>query len=317
MRKLTVAVVGNHELPFCTESELDWTFEHLGHRVLKFQENKDETHVIMERCVSTGVDLFVYVHTHGWETPGAVSFECMLEALRNINAKTCGFHLDLYWGLNTADARQDRIGQHHFWKMDYVFTADGGRQEDFKSRGVKHFWLPPAVVEKGCFKGNYTPSLACDVAFVGAKGYHPEYPFRAQLIEWLERTYGDRFRRYAGDTRWGYFREQRLNDLYASVKVCVGDSCFGGLIPKYWSDRIPETLGRGGFLIHPRVEGLDIPGLITFHPQNFEELQRKIDYFVEHDTERRQCADKGFLWVKDNETYTNRVFRMLDIMELL
>lgn len=38
----------------------------------------------------------------------------------------------------------------------------------------------------------------------------------------------------------------------------IGDSCFAGS-PKgayYWSDRIPETLGRGGFLIHPYVDGL-------------------------------------------------------------
>lgn len=317
MLKLTVAILGNHEVSFCTERELGWTFEHLGHRVLRFQENRARTEEIMEECIASRVDLFIYVHTHGWETPGAITFEKMLDAIKNNKTKTCGFHLDLYWGLNTNDYRQDRIGKHHFWKMDYVFTADGGHQQDFQKRGVNHFWLPPAVVEKGCFRGNFNPEYAVDVAFVGSKGYHPEYPFRPYLIEWLERTYGPRFRRYCGDTQWGGFREQKLNDLYASVKVCVGDSCFGGLIPNYWSDRIPETLGRGGFLVHPAVDGLNIPGLVTFYPQNLEHLQRQIDYFVEHDEERRQCADKGFRWVRDNETYTNRVLRMLGVMELL
>jgi hypothetical protein len=317
MRRLTVAILGNHELPFCTESELDWTFEHLGHKVLKFQENKARTEDIMMQCRAYEADLFVYIHTHGWETPGSVSFETMLDAIKNMGVKTCGFHLDLYWGLNTADYRQDRIGKHHFWKMDYVFTADGGRQDEFKERGVNHIWLPPAVVERGCFRGNFNPEWAVDVAFVGAKGYHPEYPFRAHLIEWLERTYGDRFRRYAGDTRWGGFREQRLNDLYASVKVCVGDSCFGGLINNYWSDRVPETLGRGGFLIHPAVNGLNIPGLVTFYRQDLEHLKRQIDYFVEHDAERQACQDNAFKWVRENETYTNRVMTMLNVMGIL
>ena len=318
MRKLTVAILGNHKFPFCTESELDWTFENLGHTVLKFQENEDMTHFIMERCISSGVDLFIYVHTHGWQTPGAISFEAMTSGIKNgCGAVTCGFHLDLYWGLNSADRRQDRIGQHQFWKMDYVFTADGGHNDGFKERGVNHYWLPPAVVERDCFRGNYNPEWAVDVAFVGSKSYHPEYPFRGQLIEILEQIYGDRFRRYSGDTPWGAFRGHRLNDLYASVKVCVGDSCFGGDFRNYWSDRIPETLGRGGFLIHPKVCGLDIPGLITYEPRNVGHLKQLIDYFVAHDAERRQCAGRAFDWVKDNETYTNRVMRMLDVMELL
>jgi hypothetical protein len=317
MRKLTVAILGNHQVSFCTERELDWTFENLGHRVFKFQENLERTEHILELCRSYKVDLFIYVHTHGWETPGSISLDEMITGIRAAGIITCGFHLDMYWGLNAADSRQDRIGIHPFWHMDYVFTADGGHDEEFRGREVKHIWLPPAVVERGCFKGNFNDDYACDVAFVGSKGYHPEYAFRPYLVEWLERTYGDRFRRYCGDTQWGEFREQKLNDAYASVKVCVGDSCFGGYAKRYWSDRVCETLGRGGFLIHPKVEGLEIPGLVTFTPQNLEELQRKIDYFVTHEEERRACIETSFKWVRENETYTNRVHRMLEIMGLL
>lgn len=310
---LTVAVLGNHSLSFCTESELDWTFENLGHRVIKFQENTDQTHHIYARCLAEKVDLFVYIHTHGWNTPGTLSVEDLIIMLRQKGIKTASFHLDLYWGLNVNDKRQDRVGTHPFWRTDFVFTADGGHQDEFKARGVNHYWLPPAVVERGCYKGNFNQDWAVDVAFVGSKGYHPEYPFRGQLIDWLESSYGNRFRRYCGDTQWGGFREQRLNDLYASVKVVAGDSCTAG-IPYYWSDRVPETLGRGGFLIHPEVKGLDIPGLVTYKPQDVNDLHEKIEYYLAHEDERRACVELASADVKANHTYTNRVRTMLEVM---
>ena len=315
MKNLTVAVLGNHQVSYCTERELDWTFEHLGHRVLQFQEDQDRTEQIADQCFEHDVDLFVYVHTHGWQTPGDISLEEMIKRIKASGATTCGFHLDLYWGLNVCDHRQDRIGQHPFWKMDYVFTADGGHQEGFRERGVNHYWLPPAVVERGCGCGRYNPEFDFDVAFVGSKNYHPEYPFRGQLIDWLEKTYGERFMRFAGDTKWGSFREERLNDLYASVKVCVGDSCFAGT-PNYWSDRIPETLGRGGFLIHPAIPGLNYPGLATYIPGNLDDLKSKIDFYLEHPEMRREMSNQALFWTKIHHTYTNRVRTMLRVMEL-
>lgn len=314
MQPLTVAILGNHSVSYCTESELDWTFEHLGHTVLRFQENESRTEEIVRECLEKKAELFIYIHTHGWQTPGIYSVEDMIKALRSAGIVTCGFHLDLYWGLNIADKRTDRIGKHPFWKMDYVFTADGGHQKEFAERGVNHYWLPPAVCERACHRGTYNLDYAVDVAFVGQRNYHPEYPFRAKLVDWLQSTYGDRFRRYAGDTEWGLFREERLNDMYASVKVCVGDSCFAGKSNLYWSDRIPETLGRGGFLLHPEVPGLDVMGLVTYKPQDFDDLKTKIDYYVENGQERKIQSNMGFGWVRANETYTNRVRKMLDVM---
>lgn len=314
---MLVGVLGNHTAPYCTESELDWTFERLGHRVVKFQENFTTTDEIFSRCIDEHFDLFVYVHTHGWHTPGTRTVAQLIQDLKPW-VKTAGFHLDLYWGLNYSDRRQDRIGQHPFWNCDYVFTADGSHQEEFKARGVNHYWLPPAVVERGCFKGEFQARYAAvDVAFVGSRSYHSEYPFRERLIAWLEQTYGAGFRRINGDQPGGVLRESALNDFYASAKVVVGDCCFSGM-PKYWSDRAPETIGRGGFLIHPQVEGLNIPGLVTFAPQNLNDLRERIDFYLDpvNEAERIARRDEATAWVWKHETYTQRVQEMLRIMEL-
>lgn len=309
MELMTVAILGNHAATHSTESELACTFEHLGHQVLRFQENTARTENILRCCLDEKAALLIYVHSHAWSTPGALTVDELIGTLQDHGVKTAAFHLDLFWGLKNDDREKD-IGHHPLWKCQWVFTADGGHDAGFAERGVNHHWLPPAVAERGCFDGNYRAEYEVDVAFVGSRAYHPEYRFRGQLIAWLERTYGNRFRHVPGG-----LREQRLNDFYASVKVLVGDCCFSG-IPRYWSDRVFETIGRGGFIVHPQVQGLEVPGLVTFTPRDMDDLKSKIDYYLDpaHQQERIRRRDQATAWVRANETYTQRVQTMLGVM---
>jgi hypothetical protein len=97
--------------------------------------------------------------------------------------------------------------------------------------------------------------------------------------------------------------------------LVVGDSCFAGS-PRYWSDRVPEVLGRGGFLIFPRTPGLEIPDLVTYNPGDINDLIKKIDYWLDEtrDQERKEIVKKTQAWVKENETYTQRMKFVLDYM---
>jgi glycosyl transferase family 1 len=305
----SIAVLGNHEVSFCTERELDWTLEKMGHRVTRLQENKVTAEEVVSTCRERAVNLLIYVHTHGWDVIG--DLYKMLDQLRASGIKTCSFHLDRFWGLNILDKREERIGTHAFWKTDTVFTADGGNDEKFQARGVNHIWMPPAVVSRDCYFG--TPSLQFNspVAFAGADGYHPEYPFRPRLVSRLKETYGTNFRLYQG------IREAALNNLYATCRVLVGDSCFAGA-DRYWSDRVPETIGRGGFLIYPATPGLSIPGLVTYEPQNIDDLIKKVNYFIDddHQQERIRLRNEAHEFVKANHTYTNRMKTLLEVMNV-
>jgi len=230
----------------------------------------------------------------------------MLAAIHALGVKTMSYHLDVYWGLNAWDKREDNIGKHPSWKVQYFFSTVGDRDEDFRKRGVNHHWLPPGVVEYGCYEGKAYDSI--DVGFAGSINYHPEYPWRKTMVEALQKNYGPRFRVFQGR------REQDLNNLYASVKVLVGDHCFAGQ-PKYWSDRLPETCGRGGFIVYPKTEGMTIP-TATYEPQNVGDLIAKIDYYLGHVVEREEIRKRCFEHVKAHDTYTHRLQEVLKVMGL-
>lgn len=309
---MNIAYIGNFGCDFSTENEIRWTLEEkFGHRVIKLQENQIRTDEVVQATRERGCRLLLWTHTHGkdWEMIGNISQDKMLSELRSSGIKTASFHLDRFWGLNKLDGREGRIGNHAFWHTDAVFTADGGNDDRFRERGVNHVWLPPAVVERDCYFGKIQPHYTSPVCFTGADGYHPEYPFRGLMCSRLKEQYGSNFRIYQG------IRQDNLNNLYASVRVVVGDSCFAGA-DRYWSDRVPEVLGRGGFLIFPRTPGLEIPDLVTYEPGNINDLIKKINYWIDddHQAERKEIVKITQAHVKANDTYTQRMKFLLDYM---
>jgi hypothetical protein len=297
-----LAFIGNFAVAYSTESHHKATWERLGWEVAALQQQSTTTEAVLAAC--RGAQALQVTATHGWPLGGAMSPQEMLIRVREMGIPSFSYHLDLYFGLQTLDQRDQKIGQHWSWGVDRFYSTDGAHEAEYAARKVNHKWLLPAVVESGCYKGEFNPALASEVGFVGSTGYHPEYPFRTHMVSYLKKQYGQKFRVYTG------MREAALNNTYASIRVTVGDHCFAGM-PRYCSDRLFETIGRGGFIIYPETQDVTnlIPGLATYKPQDMRDLYEKIDYFLDpaHEAERIERRDTAFEWVKKNGTYTNRL----------
>jgi spore maturation protein CgeB len=74
-----------------------------------------------------------------------------------------------------------------------------------------------------------------------------------------------------------------------------------------------ETLGRGGFLIHQEVDGLkeEYPHLVTYKRGDLNDLKEKIDYYIEHEDERKALVVKNYEWVRDNYTMDKKCAELL------
>jgi hypothetical protein len=308
MKKLRLGFIGNFGVSYSTESDRVWSFEKLGHKVIKLQENQTSYLELKEIISNNQIDVLFYSHTHGWEIKNLIAIFGYCEAF---NIPTVSVHLDRWAWLD----RVKDVGQEATWFTKYQFMADGSPEavELYEKHNLNWYWLKPGVIERDCYLAQPDKTrFPHDIIFVGSRGYHPEYPGRPQLVDFLKFTYGDRFGHYGGDGL-GTMREHNLNTLYASAKVVVGDSCFGGR-PRYWSDRVTETIGRGGFLLHPACEGLDIPGMIPYVAGDFDGLKKLIDHYLEYDLERENMRSIGQEFVKNNETYTQRSDEMLKII---
>lgn len=311
---MKIYFVGNFSVPFCSEVHWAKSLEKLGHTITKKQENTIRSGDIAREII--GHDLFLWVRT--WE--GFVTLKD-IEDVRALGIVSVNVHLDLFIGIS----REVTLNTDPRWRTDYVFTADGDpkSQDIFKDHGINHYWLRAGVFDEGCrmFNPNNDQTLQGDIVFVGGgKEYaHKEWPYRRQLIEFLENTYPNQYHKYGHPQR--LVREDDLNQLYANAKIVIGDSLNVGFNhANYWSDRVYETIGRGGFIIHPYIDGLqndfiDNKEIVFYNYGNFEQLKEKIDYYLSHDEEREIIRRNGFERVKRDHTYLNRMKEMLDIIE--
>lgn len=323
----TVAYIGNFTAPWCTEVHLAREMRTLGHHVQQLQEphpGEDKQRFLRyveQWCLENRPAVLMFTRT--WGLPEEAT--ALWRRLEQAGIVTCSYHLDLYVGLQ----REAGILDDPFWRTQYVFTPDGDpySQQFFQQQGINHHWLSPAVVSDEAVHGNFRSDYDYDVVFVGSYGYHDEWPWRPKLIDFLAAQYGRRFKRFGGDVAPGPVRGQDLNDLYASARVVVGDSLHLPGHINYWTDRYFETIGRGGFLIAPKIEGLDhflTPGehYIPYeHPngtftddQALDMIRRKVDYALDNPDRRHAVKNAGREHVAANHTYRHRLAQAFDIM---
>lgn len=311
-KALNIGFIGNFIPHFSTENERKWSFEHLGHKVITFQENNTTAEQLLNAIQLHKLDMLIYSHTHdpSYVIPNLID---VFAKYKEAGVPTVSVHLDRWLGLK----RVEDMGKEATWFTEWIFMADASPEaaDKYNELGLNWHYLQPAVVERDCYMTIPEPDkYPHDIVFTGSRGYHPEYPFRPELVDWLKQTYGDRFGHYGNDGI-KVLRGHELNVMLSTAKIVVGDSCFGGR-PNYVSDRYYETRGRNGFLMHPQVDGVDNNGVVHYKHGSFADLKAKIDYYLENHDKREAKRKEGFEHVKDYETYTQRSQEMLNIMGL-
>lgn len=309
-----IALWGNFGVPWTTETHVALSLESLGHTVIRLQEGTVRAVDFAERVIAEGCSLAIWIQTYGLAVTGGTAEERYgaLARLREAGIPTMGFHLDRFW--DVKDGRADRIPTEPFFRTDLLATADegGGRWQE---QGINAVWSPPGIYHGEAVRGTPRREYRSPVVFVGSwRGvYHPEWTHRRELVQHLQ-------------TRWRHecafwprgeaVRGQNLIDLYASVDIVVGDSFMTPGSYAFHSDRIPETLGRGAFLVHPYNPGLetlyeDGKHLRYWPLGDWAELDRLIRYYLDHPEERQAIADAGQRHVQESHTYRERMKRLL------
>jgi hypothetical protein len=314
---MTILFLGNFEAEFSSENYYKKTLESMGNLVIPQQENKATFDNLLRVIDTDHVDLFFWVHTHGWEISRIDSFLALCR-LRGI--KSFAYHLDLYLGIQ----RQVMIDTHPFFKVDYFFTVDRLMAEYLTQKGLSiGIAMPAGVFERDCYlEAPNHEKYPHEIIFTGSMHYHPEWPYRQKLINWLKETYGEKFAHYGGGGLPSVRGWPELNKLYASAKIVIGDTlCKDFKYPYYSSDRLFEVIGRGGFLIYPYIEGLekfytDFDDVVYYTFNDFENLKALIDHFLD-DYERREIIrNRGFWRTRSQHTYKSRFTDMFEYLNV-
>lgn len=311
---MRIAYIGNFGPEYSTENDVRKAFEHLGHEVIKLQEN--ESPRVLEGLYKYDYDMLLITGTWDNLEPLQVWVSIFQECAQR-DIPTATLHLDTFWGKSRGGRKW---WLHPMFQTAYIFTADGDYEKEWKAFGKNHIWLPPAVRYDAVHLGKFRKEYECDVAFVGSngKGYHEDvWGYRKELVDYLRsasKRNGWTFRNPGGGEP-KVDRNEDLNDFYASAKIVVGDSlCLQKQNSKYWSDRVPETTGRGGFLIMPEIHALKsywTNCLPMYKWGNFNRLEGQIVTYLREENRRNEMRLQAQAITAKNHTYVNRVETIL------
>lgn len=273
-----------------TEKHISSAFTKLGHEVVQINERDFD----IEKIISLRGDLFLF-HKGGDLTGLPVTK--LIELLNKLTIPKVCWYFDKAW-----EGRE-------YWLeavipyTNFTFMSDGSFIKRHNYPNL--FYLNQGIGTDDITLGTPKPQYDCDVAFVGAT-----YGERLKLCSLLKQRYGDRFKVFK------YSFGRNLYDLCATAKIIVA--------PKwpstdfYWSSRVYMITGSGGFMLHPRLEGLkeefeNKKNIAFYH--DIESLFEKIDYYLEHEEERKAIQQAGYELTTTKYSYLERVKSLLNICQ--
>ena len=266
-----------------TEDHIHFAFEKLGHEVKRINEsNWNRVELINEM---KDADLFLF-HKAGIETQ--YSFSRFLEALSIVTCPKVCWYFDKVWG------DREVIMTTILPFIDKAFLTDETwiRRNPNPRLGILRQGIGSENTELGVFK----KELETEIAFVGQV-----YGDREKFVKELKDKYGSKFRVF------GNIFNRDLYDLMASTKIVVAPNSPSDDF--YWSSRVYMILGSGGFLLHPKAEGLkeefeDKKHLVYY--KDFEDLCKKIDFYLKNPKKREEIRMAGYKKCIESFTYLKR-----------
>lgn len=308
---MIIAYIGDFTLHYSTERYVAYALEQLGHTVHKIEEfsiGRKDREEIIRQLKEMHPDFVLFCKVRSMHDPTG-----FIERLKQ-DFLTVTWIFDLYFDLPVDRAYQLRARSAPF-NAHIVFTTDGGHDKEFEELGINHKLLRQGIHAPDAYLGDVSKSYPHPVVFVGTNTYRTRH---AMLYELDKHFKADFF--WYGNTPRTIVRGGALNALFASVKIVVGDSQPS---PHYWSNRMYETLGRGGFLIHPRVKGLEkefeyFKHFVPYDYGHYDQLVEIIKFYLTHDKEREAIRRAGHEYCKNNYTYTHRCAELItEVKKLL
>ena len=317
---MRVLYLGNFRPPHSTENDVAASLRTLGATVECYQEDDaiDNWPAFLTHVAN--IDLLLYTRT--WGLPHHA--QDLWKLCDRAGIVTAAYHLDLFFGLD----REPMVANDPMFRMAHVFTADGDHEEEFAALDINHHYLRAGVKTKECRSyGNASKWKQYDVAFIGSskRYHHNKWPNRSKVQARLKKDFGDKFL-LAPNNNDPAIRGKQLNQLYSTIPVIVGDTLsrkYGKSL--YWSDRVYETLGRGGFLLFPRIKALQeelegIQAVDWYGFNDYDEMSSKAKSwaakFRADPNLRKTLTTPTMKEIKKRCSYDVRVAEMLKVVGL-
>lgn len=296
---MNITYLGNFNKPLtdATERHIKHAFEKLGHTVTVIDETEfanmtDDTKPEDRADVKAlkKADMFLY---HKAE----IGADMLVKLLNYITCDKVCWYFD-----KVFPDREEYIEMVAAYSEHVVLTDDTFiRRHKFKNLSC----IRQGIGNENLKPGKYRKEYDYDIVFTGNV-----YEGREDFARVLGERYGKKFKIISD--AFG----QDLVDLCFTARIVVAPEYPGDEF--YWSSRIYQVLGSGGFLVHPDFYGLKeefVEGKHFAGYKGLREMLQTIEYYLEHPEERKAIQEAGFKHCNSEYSYEKRVEELLKLCE--
>jgi spore maturation protein CgeB len=202
--------------------------------------------------------------------------------------------LKLFWSIDSHCIPQQHVNTCNKHNIDIVLNAVYGHEKYFKQKCI---YFPNAYPDDLIFPMDIHRKY--DVGFCG------NYLNRKDWIDYIESN-GINVKKDI------FVIGNEMVKMINSYKIH-----FNRNISDDINFRTFETLGCKTLLLTNYTPGLETlfnigTNIVTYSDKN--DMIDKINYYIKHDSERKEMVQRGYDHVKKNHTYVNRVEQLIDII---
>lgn len=223
------------------------------------------------------------------------------------------------WNVDTRNSIQEWDYLFPLIKLcDYYFVVASKLIPDWQKINPNTHWLPQGLQEEVYHKPREITDedrkkYCCDISWAGT-ARKQRRPF-LNAIDQMNINF-----KY-----WGCRGVKRIYDEKHNKMVSLSriNLCCSGWPENeaYTSVRNYKVMGAGGFALELNRTNLEdifpmtLPGLMGTYV-SVDDLIQRIRFWLDHEKERKEIAERAYKWIHENATYTHRMKKALEIMRL-
>lgn len=219
-------------------------------------------------------------------------YEADIDWLKTVEAFKCVWYWDKVW--NNRDKWMARISP----ALDRIFLSDGTF-----AKGKPKFTVLRQGYGHRMKREPIIRDYGCDIAFLGSM-----YGKRVDWYMDLKKRYQGRIRHFTG------IHGDQLEDLCHSIPIIVAPPFPSD--DHYWSNRIYLIMGAGGFILHPKLEGLTDYEDGVHCSLYTDDIVEKIEYWLKHPKERELVRKQGKEKTRKDYSYKERCRKLIEAIRL-
>lgn len=226
-------------------------------------------------------------------------------------------NINLMWNIS----HPEMISIEEYEQYDYVFISSKKYANKIKNKVNTNVATLLQCTDPEVFYHEFDENITEDILFVGSS----RVIYRDIIRDILKTNhdvsvYGRDWEQFIDEKyiKGTFIPNEDVHKYYSSCKILLNDHWEDMRNEDFPSNRLFDALACGTFVISDKIPSADTlfeGSIVTY--DSVDDLNEKINYYLDHEDERVKIAEKGKKIVLENHTFDNRICEILETLEEL